>query len=1284
MIQVNFKKLSIVALVCLSLNAFSTNYYISNTGNDAQTGTSEGSAWATIDKLNSATLSSGDNVYFERGGVYFGAILLKTSGVTYSAYGSGDLPVITGYAQVTGWENQGGNIWRAVSPATEVKILVVNNESQPLGRYPNGEWLEYEQGNGSTGLTDNDNTFPAGHWNYGECVTYSSNWTLDAVRIAAHTGTDLIFSENLAYSITNPLSTEQEYFIQNHPNTLDMQGEWANWEGHVYLYSTTDPNTQDVQVSSLVNAFTSSASVLNNVTIENLKIFGFNGAGVRLNYYNNGPCENPVIQNCEFEDIGDMAVNASGVTNLTVRNSTFTDILNNGVYMYYCYGTTTQGNTMTNIGTEFGRGGNGNGTYTGIEYINGTSHTVTGNDIKNVGYRGISMAHSANPVITENIVDGACTVKTDGGAIYAWNRTLGEYTGGEISRNIVNNVHGSERVLEGVPHLHSDVYAIYIDDDNMTLTISDNVVMNSATAIFIHNSQDIDMINNTIYNCKRGIYFRSGGGGGDSNLIGDCDVTGNKILHTADEIPTALYDNTLYLRWNRDANPSYPIPSHNTFDQNYYLTPFTDDAHIRITDSYVADNYTVTQWQQQNVGLNETAVYQDLNSFEEPIKYDPNSGIAASNFVYFDWAGFEAKTVNLIDQYVDVDGVVVTGEITIQPLESIILFKTNETYDISNSVPTDLEAVDVTDALVELTWRPAVGSVGVVGFEIYRDGSLVGTSTTTSYTDNSVSASSTYSYQVLAYDAASSKSGLSGAITVTTLGDPGSGSDIADAIPTNLTATNVAYNQVSISWTPATGDYGVVGYEVHRDGSLIGTSTSASYTDNSVSASTSYNYTVRAYDASNNTSGFSSTLSVTTPEEPSSGNDIADAIPVNLTATSITHELVSLQWQGASGDYGVVGYEIHRDGIFVGRSTTTSYTDNSVSASTTYSYNVMAYNEAFEVSGLSQALEVTTNSTPEPGDTANNKPVIVLEYDVIAHSGIQRSIDASGSFDPDNDNLQYFWNVPGDVSVSNTNSPILNFLAVDVKESETREFELFISDGITTEKQTVSIVMAPYKPSVEEINVVSLETSNYDGDHYPENVLDGSQNTYWSSTGDNEWICLELEKPVDPSHIKVAYFNGEQRKARFDLYISTNNVDFEMVDQSLESCGYSSNPHVHDFPETKSSGDYKYVKLVGRGSDVDENNTLSEIKIFGLSGTSSSTERLEDVVDVYPNPAISSFNVELDREANVRLLDLSGKVVMDEIMQPGVNEVIVTYPAGTYVLQVISEGKALSRSIVIQ
>ena len=70
---------------------FGTEYYVSADGNDSADGKSPETAWKTLGKASSATLSEGDVVYFRRGDIFRGQLVSQT-GVTYSAYGEGEKP----------------------------------------------------------------------------------------------------------------------------------------------------------------------------------------------------------------------------------------------------------------------------------------------------------------------------------------------------------------------------------------------------------------------------------------------------------------------------------------------------------------------------------------------------------------------------------------------------------------------------------------------------------------------------------------------------------------------------------------------------------------------------------------------------------------------------------------------------------------------------------------------------------------------------------------------------------------------------------------------------------------------------------------------------------------------------------------------------------------------------------------------------------------------------------------------------------------------------------------
>lgn len=96
------------------------------------------------------------------------------------------------------------------------------------------------------------------------------------------------------------------------------------------------------------------------------------------------------------------------------------------------------------------------------------------------------------------------------------------------------------------------------------------------------------------------------------------------------------------------------------------------------------------------------------------------------------------------------------------------------------------------------------------------------------------------------------------------------GADVnAPTAPTLLSATPVATSQIDIIWSAATDNVAVSGYSVLRDGVPIATTSLLSYSDTGLVASTTYAYTVRAFDPSYNYSSTSNSISTTTLELPS-------------------------------------------------------------------------------------------------------------------------------------------------------------------------------------------------------------------------------------------------------------------------------------------------------------------------------------------------------------------------------------------------------------------------------
>ncbi|QWV98269.1 hypothetical protein KP003_03360 [Geomonas nitrogeniifigens] len=204
-------------------------------------------------------------------------------------------------------------------------------------------------------------------------------------------------------------------------------------------------------------------------------------------------------------------------------------------------------------------------------------------------------------------------------------------------------------------------------------------------------------------------------------------------------------------------------------------------------------------------------------------------------------------------------------------------------------------ALNATTSAVVLNWNPSTDNIAVAGYDIYRDGGKVGSSTTTSFTDPAVTPNVTYSYTVVAFDAAGNFAAASAPLSVkpnqTSLNVTVSGSLSSDLLsrldilaptaPTSLTAVTTALtgttSSVALSWAAATDTVGVTGYEVYRDGVKLATVASTSYTDPSVTSAITYAYTVKAFDAAGNRSDFSTALSVT-PNRPSLGVTVSGQV----------------------------------------------------------------------------------------------------------------------------------------------------------------------------------------------------------------------------------------------------------------------------------------------------------------------------------------------------------------------------------------------------------------------
>ncbi len=161
----------------------------------------------------------------------------------------------------------------------------------------------------------------------------------------------------------------------------------------------------------------------------------------------------------------------------------------------------------------------------------------------------------------------------------------------------------------------------------------------------------------------------------------------------------------------------------------------------------------------------------------------------------------------------------------------------------------------------------------------------------------------------------------------------------------------------------ASDDRAVTRVEFYLDNVLQFTDTTAAYSwswDTTTAANGPHMLTTKAYDAAGN-AGSSAIVDITV-------NNVADttppSAPANLTASG-SKKKITLSWSASTDNVGVTGYQVWRSssptGTFtqIGTAAGATYTDGGLTSRTTWSYYVIAYDAAGNLSAASNTASGT-------------------------------------------------------------------------------------------------------------------------------------------------------------------------------------------------------------------------------------------------------------------------------------------------------------------------------------
>ena len=357
------------------------------------------------------------------------------------------------------------------------------------------------------------------------------------------------------------------------------------------------------------------------------------------------------------------------------------------------------------------------------------------------------------------------------------------------------------------------------------------------------------------------------------------------------------------------------------------------------------------------------------------------------------------------------------------------------------TAPSGLTTSNVTSSSVKLNWTASTDNVGVTGYNIYRNGTLTGSSTTTNFNATGLSASTTYSFYVTAFDVAGNVSVASNTINVTTSPAPttycpSKGKNVTnewiDLVKlesiNNITAANAGYGDfTSLSATLYHGasytinfsagfknssirEFWNIWIDFDKDATFESHELICSISTTS-SAALSKTFTVPS-TANTGATRMRVTMkynSAPTACETFSYGEVEDytivilsdtqvpTTPTKLASSEINKTTATLSWTASTDNVGVAGYNIYKNGTLWLTIPSSSYTVSGLTPFTTYSFYVKAFDAAGNVSSASNTINVTT--LPESIDYCASRGNVPFEWiDLVRINNLNNITGANGGY----------------------------------------------------------------------------------------------------------------------------------------------------------------------------------------------------------------------------------------------------------------------------------------------
>ncbi|MAT41676.1 MAG: hypothetical protein CL609_04990 [Anaerolineaceae bacterium] len=694
-------------LTSREVTATGNTYYVSiKTGNDANNGLSPQQAFATISKVNQLALNPDDRVLFFCGETWRAdPLTIAVSGVdgnpiTFGSYpeGCSNQPVLSGAIPVSGWQSYATNIYMANLNTGEnvgkfglgVNQLFRGEQRLVLGRWPNIDTADggYSTIDGQSNNQITDAQLPSGDWTGASAHIRGMRWYILNRIVTADSGSSLTL--NAAPGCWGGSCAGWGYFLNNHYNTLDQEGEWFYQEssGRLFLYTTTGkPADGSIEASVILKEDDRAWGGINlgkdltfegihHVVVENLAVERWYKHGIsQPTNYAHQESHHITLRNNTIRDVDGIGISLStwvwgaedgrpdgwrGGYGLLVENNLIERCNWKGLDTFsressYINNTIRDIGVMENLGAS-GLGcsitsqegactedGDGFRIKTDQPADTGHHNLLQGNVIDTTAYNGLDI-FGHNNTIKQNVFLDTCNVKGDCGAVRTFGRDslIGTMVYDLIfDQNIILNVTGNtDGCRDDFDALFG--FGFYIDHYSRNITIQDNTVSGATVHGILYQNSTGQISNNTLYNNSRTYPY----------IGAQIYLTGSPTFISS------MGDNILFgLRSQAFTLGAADTNRINSADYNFYFNPYRSDS------IYVSGSKTLTAWQNLSG--------QDSHSKEAWYSLSPGDPPRSTLFVN---SKNEGEMINLGDRaYRDVDQQRYYGQVYLHPYTSIIL-----------------------------------------------------------------------------------------------------------------------------------------------------------------------------------------------------------------------------------------------------------------------------------------------------------------------------------------------------------------------------------------------------------------------------------------------------------------------------------------------------------------------------------------------------------------------------------------------------------------------------------